>query len=85
MLDEWERLAEVAGGIARRFIAVLEKHVLAINGCRDLATEMTAKLTADLGRLAHTAHQVVAAAVDASIAQETVRRLGDLTGDSVCG
>jgi DNA-binding transcriptional MerR regulator len=78
VLDEWEHLARVTDRIAKRFIAVFEDHLLP-DGWRDqLDADAAAALASTLGQLQRTAAQVVAAALDASIAREGAKRLGSL-------
>ncbi len=78
VLDEWEHLAKVTDGIARRFIAVFENHVLPDRWEDELDAAETSELASALARLRHAASQVVAAALDASLARVGTKRLGEL-------
>src|SRR5215471_1771673 len=82
VLDEWEHLRGVAGGIAERFVAVFERHVLPAGAAdrTDLGAAEVAELADALARLRQAAGDVVAAALDAALAAEAARRLGGLAG-----
>jgi DNA-binding transcriptional MerR regulator len=71
VLDEWARLRTATDGIAERFVAVFETHVAA-------GEQPPPDLAASLAELRRIAGEVVAAALDASLAAEASRRLGDL-------
>lgn len=75
VLDEWALLATVTDGVAQRFIALFEGHLLPTDWQRDLDRTHAAELATTLAQLRHTAGQVLAAALDASIAREGARRL----------
>lgn len=75
ILDEWEHLAGLTDEMAERFIALFEAHLLP-RGWRDALDDGTvAELTATLSQLHRLAGQVVAAALDASLARRGGRRL----------
>lgn len=78
VLDEWARLTEVTDGVAQRFISLFEEHLLPSDWPRDLDHERTAELASTLAQLGQTAGQVVAAALDMSLAREGARRLAQL-------
>jgi DNA-binding transcriptional MerR regulator len=78
VLDEWAHLAEVTDGIANRFIAVFEDHLLPDDWRRDLTGGKAAELTRMLEQLRDAARQVLLAAFDASMARAGSRRLGEL-------
>lgn len=85
VLDEWAHLQGLTDEIARRFVAVFEDHLVPAawrSGPADRAPDAdgdrATELAATLARLRHTARQVVAAALDASIARQGARRLARL-------
>jgi DNA-binding transcriptional MerR regulator len=78
VLDEWAHLAPVTDGIAERFIAVFEDHLLPDDWRRDLGSGKAAELARTLEQLRETAREVVVAAFDASMANAGSRRLGEL-------
>lgn len=78
VLDEWARLSQVTDEIARRFIRVFEDHLLPPDWQRDLDRERAAALASTLGQLHQSAGQVLAAALDASVAREGSKRLAAL-------
>jgi DNA-binding transcriptional MerR regulator len=78
ILDEWEDLVRHTDAIAERFITVFEQHLLPDDWREGLAAERAGELAGTLARLQHTARQVVAAALDASLAQIGARRLAEL-------
>jgi len=78
VLDEWETLVAFTDGIARRFLDLFEAH-LAPTGWRDELTPAKAHdLAATLARLKATGHEVVDAALDASIARLGREQLAEL-------
>jgi len=77
VLDEWAHLSRVTDNIAKRFIGVFETHLLPSDWSHGLDGARTAELAATLRQLQTTARQVVAAALDASIARQGSKRLGD--------
>ena len=78
MLDEWALLSEVTDGVAQRFIALFEAHLLPADWPRALDHDRAAELATALAQLRQTAGQVLAAALDASIAREGTGRLASL-------
>lgn len=78
VLDEWAHLATVTDAVAKRFIAVFETHLLSDDWQRDLDRERASELASTLARLRTTARQVMAAALDASIARHGAERLAQL-------
>jgi len=72
VLDEWEHLTELTDQVATRFITLFEDHLLG-----DDPTGEPLQLADVLGQLRHTAHEVVLAALDASIARVGARHLGE--------
>lgn len=82
VLDEWSHLVEVTDSVATRFVAVFEDHLLPHDWRRDLTSDRAAELATTLGQLGLTARQVLVAALDASIAREGGRRLGELVAAS---
>lgn len=77
VLDEWAHLSRVTDNIAKRFIAVFENHLLPDGWREGLDRERADALAATLAQLQATARQVVAASLDASIARQGSRRLGE--------
>lgn len=80
VLDEWEHLIATTDGVADRFLAVFEDHVLPDDWRHDLTGERAAELGRALAQLRQAARQVVVAALDDSIARAGGRRLAELTG-----
>ena len=78
VLDEWAALAAASDGIAERFLALFERHLLPEDWRRDLTGPKAAELAATLGRLRQTARQILLAALDASITRAGTDRLGAL-------
>ncbi len=78
VLDEWALLSEVTDGVAQRFIALFEAHLLPADWPRTLDRDRAAELATALAQLRQTAGQVLAAALDASIAREGADRLASL-------
>ena len=75
VLDEWAILSEVTDGVAQRFITLFEHHLLPADWPQQLEGDRSADLAAALAQLRHTAGQVLAAALDASLAWEGADRL----------
>jgi DNA-binding transcriptional MerR regulator len=78
VLEEWAHLRAVTDGLAQRFVALFETHVLAGGRASDLDGARTAELAATLGQLRRLAEQVLAAALDASLAGAAAERLDRL-------
>jgi DNA-binding transcriptional MerR regulator len=78
VLDEWAHLVEVMDRVAARFVAVFEDHMLPADWRTGLDADRVTELATTLRQLRQTAGQVVAAALDASIAREGGRRLAEL-------
>lgn len=80
VLDEWEQLVTTTDGIADRFLAVFEEHVLPDDWREGLTGPRTTELARALAQLGQAARQVLVAALDDSLARAGARRLGELTG-----
>lgn len=80
ILDEWEALVAHTDDIAARFIALFEAHLAPDDWQHGLDTEETSELAQTLARLQVNARQVLAAALDASVARLGRERLGELMG-----
>ncbi len=80
VLDEWEHLVATTDGIADRFLAVFEDHVLPDDWRHDLTGERAAELGRALAQLRQAARLVLVAALDNSIGRAVARRLTELTG-----
>jgi DNA-binding transcriptional MerR regulator len=78
ILDEWEALVAHTDDIAARFIALFETHLVPADWQTGLDTEQARELARTLARLQATARQVLAAALDASVARLGRERLGEL-------
>jgi DNA-binding transcriptional MerR regulator len=78
VLGDWEALVARTDEIAALFIRRFEEHIAPADWPHDLDSAAARELAADLARLHHTAHQVVAAALDASLARAGRARLGQL-------
>lgn len=78
VLDEWAHLSKVTNGVAKRFISLFEDHLLPDDWKRDLDSSRAAELATTLAQLRHTAGQVLAAALDASLAKQGAKRLSRL-------
>jgi DNA-binding transcriptional MerR regulator len=78
ILDEWEALVAHTDDIAARFIALFEKHLAPADWRRGLGTEDATELARTLARLQSTARQVLAAALDSTVARLGRERLGEL-------
>jgi DNA-binding transcriptional MerR regulator len=78
ILDEWEHLAAATDDIAARFVALFEEHLLPAEWRVELDDERARALAGTLARLQLTAGQVLAAALDASVARIGAQRLAEL-------
>jgi DNA-binding transcriptional MerR regulator len=78
VLDEWAHLSRVTDNIAKRFIRVFEDHLLPPDWKEGLDRKEADRLAGTLAQLQVTARQVVAAALDASIARQGTRRFGEV-------
>lgn len=77
-LDEWEALRTHTDEIARRFVALFERHLLPEDGPTDLDPDAARQLTETLAQLRLLARQVMVAALDSSLAEQGRERLGTL-------
>jgi DNA-binding transcriptional MerR regulator len=82
ILDEWEALVAHTDDIAERFIALFEQHLTPDDWHSGLDADEARALAATLARLQITARQVLAAALDASVARIGRQRLGQLIAAS---
>jgi len=78
ILDEWEALVAYTDDIAARFTALFETYLAPADWQRGLDTDEARELAHTLARLQSTARQVLAAALDASVARLGRERLGGL-------
>jgi DNA-binding transcriptional MerR regulator len=78
ILDEWEALATHTDDIAGRFIALFESRLAPADWQQGLDSDETRELAHTLARLQAVARQVLAAALDASVARLGRERLGQL-------
>ena len=78
ILDEWEALVVHTDDIASRFIGLFEAHLAPDDWQASLDTDTAHALAQTLARLQSTARQVLAAALDASVARLGRERLGAL-------
>ena len=78
VLDEWDALTAHTDDIAMRFVGLFETHLAPTDWRMSLDTEQAGDLAQTLARLQATARQVLAAALDASIARLGRERLGEL-------
>ena len=78
ILDEWEALVVHADDIAARFVGLFETYLAPADWRAGRDTERARELAQTLGRLQATARQVLAAALDASVARLGRERLGEL-------
>jgi DNA-binding transcriptional MerR regulator len=78
ILDEWEALVAHTDDIAARFIALFEAHLAPADWPRGPDTDEARELAQTLARLQSTAGQVLAAALDASVARLGREHLGEL-------
>lgn len=82
ILDEWEALRSQTDQVADRFIALFERHLVPDDWRKDLSTERATELAGVLAQLRATAHQVLGAALDASIAELGREHLAEILPDS---
>lgn len=78
ILDEWAALVAHTDDIAGRFIALFESHLAPVDWQDGLEPAQARELAATLAQLQATARQVLAAALDASVARLGRDRLGAL-------
>jgi len=78
ILDEWDALAAHTDDIAERFITIFETHLAPTNWQDGLDTVHARELAYTLAQLQATARQVLAAALDTSVARLGRERLGEL-------
>lgn len=78
ILDEWEALVAHTDDIALRFIALFEEHLAPADWQHRLDSDDARQLAGTLAALQSTARQVVAAAMDSSVARLGRERLGEL-------
>jgi DNA-binding transcriptional MerR regulator len=78
ILDEWEALVAHTDDIAARFIELFETHLAPADWQQGLDTAEARELARTLAQLQATARQVLAAALDASVARLGRERLGEL-------
>ena len=89
VLEEWGHLRATTDGLARRFVDLFAAHVLPggadamddVDDLDDLDGAQVAEIGEALGRLRRAAGQVLAAALDASLAREAAARLGRLAAE----
>ncbi len=78
VLDEWEALSAQADEVAGRFVALFERYLAPADWQRGLDSAEARALAETLARLQAVARQVLAAALDASVARVGRDRLGAL-------
>jgi DNA-binding transcriptional MerR regulator len=78
ILDEWDALVAHTDDIAARFVDLFETYLAPADWRAGLDTDQTRALAHTLARLQATARQVLAAALDASVAHIGRERLGEL-------
>ena len=78
ILDEWEALVAHTDDIASRFVDLFEAHLAPDDWQENLDTERARQLAQTLSELQVTAKQVLASALDASIARLGRERLAEL-------
>jgi DNA-binding transcriptional MerR regulator len=78
VLDDWKALVARTDEIAALFVARFEEHLAPADWSAELDSDGARELATVLARLRQTAHQVVAAALDASLARAGRARLGQL-------
>lgn len=78
ILDEWEALVAHTDDIAARFIDLFETYLAPTDWRQGLDTDEARELAGTLARLQSTARQVLAAALDASVARIGRERVGQL-------
>jgi DNA-binding transcriptional MerR regulator len=82
IIDEWEHLVVLADQVADRFIALFERYVLPPGWREGLDDGHRRELAATLTRLRDAASGVAVAALERSLAERGVRRLGALADPS---
>jgi DNA-binding transcriptional MerR regulator len=82
ILDEWEALVATTDGVADRFVGLFEQYLLPDDWRKDLDGDHVRELAATLARLHQLAGQVLATALDSSIAKVGSQRLGELLPDA---
>jgi DNA-binding transcriptional MerR regulator len=78
ILDEWELLVAQTDEVAARFVGLFEKHLAPKNWQKNLTDAKVRDLAETLAQLQVGARQVLAAALDASVARLGRERLGEL-------
>lgn len=78
VLDEWEALVAHTDAIAARFIDVFEQHLVPPGWETGLDDDAVLSLATTLAQLQASARQVLAAALDASVARLGRERLGEV-------
>jgi DNA-binding transcriptional MerR regulator len=78
ILDEWEALVAHTDDVAERFIALFEERLAPVDWRSGLDTDEARALATTLAQLQATARQVLAAALDASVARLGRERLSEL-------
>lgn len=78
ILDEWEALIGHTDDIAARFIGLFEAHLAPVDWQTGLDTDQARELAQVLAKLQATARQVLAAALEQSVARLGRERLGGL-------
>lgn len=78
ILDEWEALIAHTDDIASHFVVLFETYLAPTDWRQGLDTDEARELARTLARLQSTARQVLAAALDASVARIGRERLGEL-------
>ena len=81
ILAEWTHLLALTDDVAGRFIALFEQHVLPAGAPEDIDAAQAGELAATLAQLHQLAGQVLAAALDASIARLGAQRFAALLGE----
>ncbi|MDQ3292831.1 MAG: MerR family transcriptional regulator [Actinomycetota bacterium] len=78
ILDEWEALVAHTDDVAARFVTLFETRLAPADWQQGLDTDEARELAGTLAQLQATARQVLAAALDASVARLGRERLGEL-------
>lgn len=82
VLDEWETLVALTDEIAGRFLTLFEAHLAPPGWREDLSPATAHDLAATLARLKATGHEVVDAALDASITRIGREQLAELVPEA---
>jgi DNA-binding transcriptional MerR regulator len=82
VLAEWEAVLDHTDEVARRFVDLFERHLAPTDWQHDLDSAGATELAETLARLHTVAHQVLSAALDASLATIGRRRLSALLDPS---